>query len=83
MNISSLVVRTRPDASDAVRAALERMPGIEVHAASTAGRLVVVTDHDGTADAADGYVAIHAIDGVVSVSLVYQYADDRPVSEES
>jgi nitrate reductase NapD len=58
------------------------MPGIEVHAARDDGRLVVVADHDGAADAADSFVAIHRIEGVLSVSLVYQYGDDVAVSEE-
>jgi len=82
MNISSLVVRARPEAGDAVRAALETLPGVEVCAVSDAGRLVVVADHDNAADAADTFVAIHRIEGVLSVSLVYQYGDDARTSEE-
>ena len=82
MNVSSLVVRARPDACAAVRAALERMPGVEVSAASSAGQFVVVTDHDNTAAAADTFVAIHAIEGVLAVSLVYEYSDDAHDSEE-
>lgn len=82
MNISSLVVRARPDACAAVRAALERMPGVEISAITEAGRIVVITDHDDAVDAADGFVAIREIDGVLSVSLVYQYGDDSPSSEE-
>ena len=82
VNISSLVVRVRPDTCGAVCAALQRVPGLEV-TASDAGRIVVVTDHDATADAADTFVAIRAIEGVLSVSLVYQYGDDSsPISEE-
>jgi nitrate reductase NapD len=82
MNISSLVVRARPEACASVRAALERMPGIEVCAASDAGQLVVVADHGDPAAAADSFIAIRAIEGVLSVSLVYQYSDDATVSEE-
>jgi nitrate reductase NapAB chaperone NapD len=82
MNISSLVVRARTDACAAVCAALERMPGLDVSAASGAGHIVVVADHDATADAADSFVAIRAIEGVLSVSLVYQYGDDSPISQE-
>ena len=74
-------MHARSDASGAVRAALAGMPGVEV-SASEAGRFVVVTEHDGPAEAADSYVAIRAIEGVVSVSLVYHYADDSPISEE-
>lgn len=82
MNISSLLVRASPDTRAAVGAALERMPGVEVRATDTAGRIVVVTDHDHAADAADAFVAIRAIEGVLSVSLVYQYGDDNPIPQE-
>ncbi len=75
-------MHARPDASGPVRAALARMPGVELSYAGDAGRFVVVAEHDGPAEAADSYVAIRAIEGVVSVSLVYQYADDSPISEE-
>ncbi len=82
MNISSLVVRTRPTHSAAVRAALEGMPGLEVRAATESGHIVVVADHDDAAAAADGFVAIHKIAGVLSVSLVYQFSDDAGPTEE-
>lgn len=76
MNISSLVVRTRPAERAAVCVALRRMPGVEVRAANHAGQLVVVADHADTAAAADSFVEIHRIKGVLSVSLVYQFSDD-------
>jgi periplasmic nitrate reductase NapD len=82
MNISSLVVRTRPECVAAVRAALGALPGVEVTSATDAGQLVVVADHDRSAAAADSFVAIHRIEGVLSVSLVYQYSDDAAVPEE-
>lgn len=82
MNISSLLVRASPCACAAVGAALGRMPGVEVRATDAAGRIVVVTDHDRAADAADAFVAIRAIEGVLSVSLVYQYGDDNPIPQE-
>ena len=76
MNISSLVVRARPTECAAVRAALQRLPGVEVRAVNDAGQLVVVADHVDTAAAADGFVEMHRIEGVLSVSLVYQFSDD-------
>ncbi len=76
VNVSSLIVRSRPEHCAAVRAALETMPGIEVRAETPAGQLVVVADHADAGAAADGFVAINAIEGVVSVSLVFQFSDD-------
>jgi nitrate reductase NapD len=83
MNISSLVVRARPERCPHVRAALEAMPGLEVRAATEAGQLVVVAEHPDAATAADSYVAMHQIEGVLSVSLVYQRNEDPGTPQES
>lgn len=83
MNISSLVVRAHPDRCGDVRAALEAMPGLEVRAATEAGQLVVIAEHPDASAAADSYVAMHTIEGVLSVSLVYQRNEDAVSSEES
>ncbi len=82
MNISSLVVCARQRDRGAVCAALERMPGLEVHTAIGSGQMIVVADHDDAAAAADSFVAIHKIEGVLSVSLVYQFSDDARPTEE-
>jgi nitrate reductase NapD len=82
MNVSSLVIRARPERCGDVRAALEQMAGVEVRAATAAGQLVVVADHHDTGAAADSFVAIHKIEGVLSVSLVYQFSDDSDSVEE-
>lgn len=83
MNISSLVIRTRPEHAPAVRAALSRMPGVAIEAETAAGQLVVVADHDNAGTAADAYVAMNRIEGVLSVNLIYQYSDDTPVNPEA
>ena len=76
MNISSVVLRARPVALDAVRSALSILPGVEVHAATEDGRLVLTLEDAGTASAADTFVRLHDIPGVMSVSMIYQYSDE-------
>ena len=76
MNISSVVLRARPAALDGVRSALSILPGVEVHAATGDGRLVLTLEDAGTASAADTFVRLHDIPGVMSVSMIYQYSDD-------
>ena len=83
MNISSLVIRARPEHAPEVRAALARMPGVAIEAETAAGQLIVVADHDDAGAAADAYVAMNKIDGVLSVSLVFQYSDDTLVPPEA
>jgi nitrate reductase NapD len=82
MNISGLLVRAAPGRGARVRAALEAMPGLEVRGATDAGQLVVVAEHADAATAADGYVAMHTIEGVLSVSLVYQRNVEPGIPEE-
>ncbi len=57
-----------------------RSPG---RAATAAGQLVVIADHDDSGAAADSFVAINKIEGVLSVSLVFQFSDDSRASEEA
>ena len=83
MNISSLVVRVRPEQCPDVRTALEAMPGLEVRGATEAGQLIVLAEHPDSMAAADSYVAMHKIEGVLSVSLVYQRNEDAGTTEES
>jgi nitrate reductase NapAB chaperone NapD len=77
MNISSLVVRAARGRRDDVRARLARMPGVSIEGETAAGQFVVVADHDDAADAAEAYVAINQIEGVLSVSLVYQFSEEN------
>ncbi|MCL6263821.1 chaperone NapD [Craterilacuibacter sp. RT1T] len=79
MNVSGVAVRCTPEKRHAVCAAFEAMDGVEIHAATDDGRVVVVIDKDNTREAADAYVALHDVDGVINVSLVYAYADEGDI----
>ena len=76
MNISGVVLRARPERLPCVRAGLAGIPGVEIHADANDGRLVL-TIEDGAGHApADTFMQLHQIEGVIGVSLVYQYCDD-------
>lgn len=75
MNISSVVIRANPDKLDAVQAALRAMPGVEIHAATPDARLAVTLEDSSSGRAADTYLALHDIPGVLVVTLIYQYDD--------
>jgi periplasmic nitrate reductase NapD len=82
MNISSAIVHVVPARLDEACAALAGMPGVEIHARSTLGKVVVTLEDDDTESAANSYVALHGIPGVASVAMVYQYSDDKSDTEE-
>lgn len=75
MNISSLIVRSRPEALVRVRRALEALSGVEIHTVTEDGRIVLTLEDSDTGSAADAFVKIHDVDGVLAASMVYQYCD--------
>lgn len=82
MNVSGILVHTRPDQTESVRVRLEAMPGVEVHATTPEGRLVVTiekSDDREMAEALDGFALIPQI---ISTSLVYHhFGEDGPESQ--
>jgi nitrate reductase NapD len=81
MNISSAVVRARPDRASSVREVIAGIPGVEIHAGAGDGRLVVTIEDGEGYSTADAFMRLHQIDGVINVSLVYQYCDDGTEEE--
>jgi nitrate reductase NapD len=55
---------------------------VEIHAKTPEGKLVVTIEDDDTNSAADSYVALHNVPGVVSVAMVYQYSGSELDNEE-
>ncbi len=80
MNICGILVHTRPENTPSVRERLETMDGVEVHAATDNGRLVVTVEADDDGTGADYLFSINGVEGVITTSLVYHYRD--PIEEE-
>ncbi len=83
MNISSAIVHARPGHAQAVQAGLAEMTGVEVHAVSPEGKIIVTieTEDDGSNVAA--YERIGALDGVMSSAMVYHQTESDPENEVS
>lgn len=76
MNVIGILVHTTPEAVTAVSTALAAMPGVDVHAATDDGRLVVTATDVGTLFASDSLMAMNQIAGVIGTSLVYHASED-------
>ncbi len=76
MNLASLVVHTRPGDREQIAGQLLGLPGVEIHAATDDGRLVVTVDNDASQATADTLQAIHETRGVISAAVTFQYSDD-------
>ncbi len=73
MNISGIVVHASPDKIDMIRAMLEKIPGVEVHAASAEGKMVVTIEKSDDREATDIFEEISRIPGILSTAMVYHH----------
>ncbi len=83
LNIGGLMVSARPSDVDRVTTALACIPGVEVHAASPEGRLVVTVDLPGEGDVAAALHTIRDTDGVLAASVVYSHIEPVEAGAES
>jgi len=82
-NICGVLVHTRPGNVEDVKSRLAALPGVEVHAATEEGRVVVTVEDTRERLAIDTISDIFQTAGVINASLVYQYTDDEDLPQES
>ena len=76
MNISGVLVHARPEQLDTVKSQLSDLSGVEIHASTDDGRLVV-TIENGEGPMFDTMNSFHDIEGVLSASLIYHHFDEE------
>jgi nitrate reductase NapD len=79
VNISGLIVYAQPASFQALRASLAGIPGVEVHATTAEGRMVVTVERPTDGEMTGVFDRIGALDGVVTTALVYHH--DEPIDE--
>lgn len=75
MNISSIVVKTRPENLKAVKNSLTGSGLCEIHFADEKGRIVATIEGDSDADESDKLKKIMKLPHVVSADFAYTYVD--------
>lgn len=70
------MVHTRPENVSAVSEHLVEMDGVEIHAATEAGKLVVTVDHPDRQVCSENMMAMQNVPGVLSASLIYEYFEE-------
>ena len=69
MNISSLIVGARPERVTAVCNALREIDGVELHAATPQGQLIVTVETESDGLTTELFARIGGLDGVVDVAM--------------
>lgn len=84
MNLSGILVISRPDRLEATVRNLKALPGVEVHLTDpSTGRIVLVQEAEDVCAEVDGLKAIQSLPNIVLAEMVYHYFEDdtRPLDE--
>ncbi len=82
MSISSFVIHCQPDNISRLTENLAVMAGIEVHTITDEGRFVVTLDQPDDGKAANTFSQLQNLNGVLNISLVYNYFEQSPAEKE-
>jgi len=83
IDVCGVLVRTRSEKAKQVQDRLERIPGVEIHAATDDGRLVVTVEGAPGRNVLDSVTGLLDVPGVIATSLVYQHTDSDETEQES
>ena len=81
MTICSMVLHARPEKAELVCEQLGKQAGVEVHANTEDGRLIITIDHPDRTYCSETMMQMHNLDGVLSAALVYEYHEDHDLSD--
>ena len=76
-NICSVLVHAKLDMLDVVQQQLEKQLGVEVHACTEDGRLIVTIEDEHRKNVGERIMGFYEIEGVLSASMIYQFSDDN------
>jgi periplasmic nitrate reductase NapD len=79
VNITGILVSAHPDQTETLRERLTAIAGVEVHAVTPEGHMVVTIERPTDGEMTGAFDAIHQLPGVLSAALVYHH--DEPVDE--
>ena len=81
MNIAGVVIHARPEKLAGVETQLTGLPGVEVHATTEDGRMVVTVE-DEAPRLADTVMGLQDVDGVLSASLIYHHFEESEQAQQ-
>jgi len=81
LHISSIVVHVYPARLAPVRGAVDEMPGLETHAATDDGKLVVTIEAPSEGESVVLMDNVRALPGVLAVAMVFHQCETDPDEE--
>jgi len=82
-NICSALVHAKLNEIDSVKQILKNQSGVEVHAETEDGRLIVTIEDEFRKNIGERVMGFYEIPGVLSASMIYQFSDDELNEQET
>ena len=83
MNISSAIVDAQSGQHQCLQQSLSQMPGVEVHASTEDGKMIVTIESESDRSAVNCYEAMERLPGVLSIAMIFQQTETHPEQELS
>jgi nitrate reductase NapD len=77
-HISGYVVQAQPVQVEEIIAAIDEMPGAEIHGSNEFGKMVLTLETRKEEDIAQRIIEINSLPGVINTALVYHQVDEDP-----
>lgn len=81
MNISSAIVYAKSEHDQALRTQLSQVPGVEVHASTDDGKMIITIETESDRTAVAIYEDIERMEGVLSIAMIFQQTESHPDQE--
>lgn len=78
LNISSVIVHAKPGVVDVVRVSLAAVAGVEIHAVSDEGKIIVTIESADESAMVRAFEIVSTLDNVMSASMVYHQTESDP-----
>ncbi len=75
-NLCSVLIHVQQDKVNSVNQQLQLQAGVEVHAKSADGRIIVTVEDECRKTVAERIMNFYDISDVLSASVIYQFSDD-------
>jgi nitrate reductase NapD len=82
MNISGVLLHAHPNRLAPLRRQLGRMPGLEIHATTGEGRLVLTLEEADGVPLGEALLKLQGLEGVLSAALVYHHSEIADIARE-
>lgn len=70
-----------PGQHQSLRQRLGEMDGVEVHATTDDGKMIVTIESESDRSAVDCYETMERLDGVLSIAMIFQQTESHPEQE--